>query len=179
MSTESTMDNAMTQTIGELDPSRLRGIKMMVFDCDGVLTDGRVWLDAQGNEVKAFSVIDGHGLAMLRESGVVLAMVSRDMSEIPRRRAEKLRFEEIHHGIMDKKDKILEVMARRNLVPEEVGFMGDDVPDLVAFEEVGLRLAPATARPEVIAAADAVTVAPAGGGAVREVCDAFLAARNT
>ena len=161
--------------LSELDPARLR-VKLMIFDCDGVLTDGRVWLDASGRETKAFSVIDGHGVWMLRGAGVKVGMITRDRSGIPAVRAKKLKFDIIHSSIDDKGSCAREVLERCGLVASEVGYMGDDIPDLEAFAEVGLSLAPSSARPEVLRDADAVTVAPGGHGAVREVCDAILEA---
>ena len=164
--------------LGELSEARLRRLKLMIFDCDGVMTDGRVWVDASGTETKAFSVIDGHGIWLLRGSGVKVGMITRDRSGIPAVRAEKLKFDIIHSAIEDKGSCARRLMATHGLNPEEVGYMGDDLPDLEAFVEVGLKLAPASARPEVVEAADAVTKADGGHGAVREVCDVIIAARR-
>lgn len=161
----------------ELSARRLAAIELVILDSDGVLTDGRVWVDAQGNETKAYSVIDGHGLALIRELGVRLALVSTDRSGIPRARATKLRFEFIHTGALDKRAKVREILADSGVAAEHTLFMGDDLPDLQAFEEVGLCVAPSSARPEVAAAAEAITGAPGGAGAVRELCDAIRAAR--
>jgi 3-deoxy-D-manno-octulosonate 8-phosphate phosphatase (KDO 8-P phosphatase) len=161
----------------DLDPERLAQIDLVILDCDGVLTDGRVWVDASGNETKAFSVIDGQGLVMVREEGVRLAMVTTDRSGIPLARATKLGFEFIRTHIEDKRTTVRQILAESGVSPERAIFMGDDLPDLPAFEEVGLAVAPSTARPEVVAAAEAVTVGEAGAGAVRELCDAIRAAR--
>ncbi len=164
------------QTIGAIDPQELAALQCVFFDCDGVMTDGRVWVDASGHETKAFSVIDGHGVWMLRGAGVKVGLITRDRSGIPAVRARKLQFDVIHGSIDDKGSCVRAILVELGLSRADVGYMGDDIPDLGAFEEVGLRLAPYTARPEVIAASDGVTVAPGGQGAVREVCDAIIAA---
>ena len=164
-------------TVSDLDPGRLARLDVLFMDCDGVLTDGRVWLDELGQQSKAFSIIDGYGLVMLREAGVQLVLVTRDPSPIPRLRAARLCFHQVHQDVRDKGLTVRAVLASLGLAPEAAAFVGDDLPDLDAFEAVGLAIAPATARPAVKAAADAVTEADAGHGAVRELCDAILAAR--
>lgn len=178
------IEHLLTPTADALPPApqaisaaRLRQLALVFFDCDGVLTDGRVWVDAQGQETKAFSVIDGHGLAILRESGVQIGMITRAPQGITTARAQKLRFDIIRTGITDKATAVREILAERHLTPDQVAFVGDDLHDLGAFAEVGLRIAPATARPQVIARADAVTKAPGGAGAAREICDAIVTAR--
>ncbi len=165
------------QTIGAIDPQELAALQCVFFDCDGVMTDGRVWVDASGNETKAFSVIDGHGVAMLRQSGVMVAMVTRSPAGISTARAQKLRFDVVRTSILDKATAVAEVIAEHNLDPARCAFMGDDLPDLEAFAVVGLQIAPPTARPEVLNQARATTTALAGNGAVREVCDAIAVAR--
>lgn len=164
--------------VRELDPERLRGIAVMFFDCDGVLTDGRVWVDADGTERKAFSVVDGHGVAMLRESGVKVAMLTRSPAGIPNARAGKLNFDVIRTGVMTKVSGLHEVLSELGVEPANAAFMGDDLPDIGPMRAVGLSVTVPTGRPEVMAVADAVTHAPAGSGAVREVCDAIVRSRQ-
>ena len=149
---------------------------MLALDVDGVLTDGRVLLGADGVERKLFSVIDGHGLFMLRDAGVELAIITREASGIARTRATKLRIR-CHEGVMKKGPVLRALREELGLRKAEVAFMGDDLPDLEAFAEAGLRITVPTARPQVLRAATWVTRAPAGNGAVREVCDALLKAR--
>ncbi len=164
--------------IGQLATVRLASISLIFFDCDGVLTDGRIWVDAQGNESKAFSVVDGHGVAMLREAGVLVGLITRSPEGIPTARARKLRFDLIRTGVMDKAAAVRDILAERGIPAAEVAFMGDDLPDLAAFDLVGLTIAPPTARPQVLARAQATTRALPGHGAVREVCDALIVARK-
>ncbi|MEO1272415.1 MAG: hypothetical protein AAFX99_30320, partial [Myxococcota bacterium] len=111
--------------LSALDPERMRRLNWMIFDCDGVLTDGRVWLDASGRETKAFSVIDGHGLWMLRNAGVRLGMITRDRSGIPAVRARKLQFDLIHTSIDDKGGCMRAILAQEGLSANEVGYMGE------------------------------------------------------
>ena len=165
--------------LSRLDLRRLAAVELIFLDCDGVLTDGRVWVDSKGNETKAFSVIDGHGLWMIKDAGVRLALVTRDRSGIPRARASKLRFDFIETGVDDKARRVAAILGEVGLAADEAAYIGDDVPDLEAFELVGLTIAPSTARPEIVAVADVITAAPGGAGAVREVCDAILRARTT
>lgn len=163
--------------VGLLDPERLNRLALIFFDCDGVMTDGRVWVDAEGNEEKAFSVIDGHGIAMLREVGVKVGMITRSPRGIPTARARKLLFDIVHTGIQDKGAEVARLREELALDRDQIAFMGDDLPDLSAFAQVGLTIAPSNARPQVKAKATATTRAHGGHGAVREVCDAIIKAR--
>lgn len=157
-------------------PRGLERIRLLALDVDGVLTDGRVLLGADGVERKLFSVIDGHGLFMLRDAGMELAIITREASGIARVRAQKLKLR-CHEGVMEKGVVLRALREDLNLTREQVAFMGDDLPDLEAFGEAGVRITVPTARPQVLRAATWVTRAPAGNGAVREVCDALLEAR--
>jgi 3-deoxy-D-manno-octulosonate 8-phosphate phosphatase (KDO 8-P phosphatase) len=157
-------------------PSRLARIELLALDVDGVLTDGRVLVGADGVERKLFSVIDGHGIVLVREAGVEVALVTRESSGIALARARKLGVRCVE-GAMDKRAVLRELREELGLSRPEVAYVGDDLPDLEAFAEAGVRIAVATARPEVRRSADWVTRAPGGGGAVREVCDRLLDAR--
>lgn len=164
--------------IGELDWERLRAVRVLFLDCDGVMTDGRVWVDADGREHKAFSVVDGHGVAMLREAGVRVAMLTRSPAGIPNARAAKLQFDVIRTGVMDKAAGFSEVLDALGVGVGESAYMGDDLPDIGPMRRAGLSITVPTARPEVLDLADAVTRAQAGTGAVREVCDAIVRSRQ-
>jgi len=153
-------------------------IKCILFDVDGVFTDGTILRDAAGVEQRRFSVIDGHGVQLLRESGLLVGIVSREASEITRARMEKLKISELHVGVRDKSLIVQEIRARHGLREGEVAFMGDDLPDLSAFSEVGLRLAPRNAQPRVRIAADWVSRSAGGSGAVREAVEVILSCRG-
>ncbi len=164
--------------LGSIDPARLRAVKIIFFDCDGVMTDGRVWVDAHGNENKAFSVIDGHGVAMLREAGVQVGMITRSPAGISNARASKLEFDLVRTGVLDKVIGLREALEELSLDPQVAAFMGDDLPDIGPMREAGLSITVPTARPEVLGIADAITQAAPGSGAVREVCDLLIIARK-
>ncbi len=162
-----------------LDTAKKMGqIKCVLFDVDGVFTDGTILRDEAGVEQRRFSVIDGHGIQLLREAGILLGVVSRESSEVTRARMEKLKISELHIGALDKALIVQEIRTRHGLKESEVGFMGDDLPDLEAFSEVGLRLAPCNAQPRVRSAADWVSRSAGGSGAVREAVEVILSCRG-
>lgn len=154
----------------------LAAIALLVIDCDGVLTDGQVLVDPDGVEVKRFSLRDGHGLALAREAGIGIAILTRNPSESLAARARKLGIDEVIAS-HDKGSAIREICARRGISPAHTAFIGDDVFDLPAMAEVGLAIAVADAHPRVLAHADWVTRAAGGQGAVREIVDLLLAHR--
>lgn len=149
-------------------------LKMVIFDVDGVFTDGTILRDEDGNEQRRFSVLDGHGTSRLREIGLLVGVVSREPSEITRSRMEKLKLDEIHVGSKDKSITLKEIINRRNLKSEQVAFMGDDIPDLAAFSQVGIKLAPSNAQPQIREKADWISNASGGNGAVREACEVII-----
>lgn len=153
-------------------------IGIFLVDVDGTLTDGGMYYSAEGLALKRFDVKDGLGLVRLREAGVEIAIISSDDSPIIAARLQKLGAARLIVGCEDKKLAVLEVLEERGRGPEEACYMGDDLSDLPAFREVGHTAAPADAVPEVRRAAQYVTAAAAGHGAVREVCDLILARRS-
>ncbi|MCE5236924.1 HAD-IIIA family hydrolase [bacterium] len=150
-------------------------IKLLACDVDGVLTDGGMYFGVEGQVMKRFNVKDGLGMTLLRESGVNIAFISADSSPICRVRGEKLQVHDICFGVADKAEALRELMARDGLIPDEVVYVGDDLPDLCLVPVAGLFVAPADAADEVKQAAGYVTEAPGGQGAMREICDAIRA----
>lgn len=155
----------------------LSRVALLALDVDGVLTDGRVLLGADGVERKHFSLVDGHGIAMVRDAGVEVAFITRESTGIAEARARKLRVR-CYEGVLDKAGALRALRGELGLSRAQVAYVGDDLPDLGAFDEAGVRIAVPGARAEVRRAADFVTRAPGGNGAVREVCDRILAARR-
>jgi len=154
------------------------GIRLLVLDVDGVLTDGGLYyLDSGGYAVR-FHVRDGMALAMARRAGLALGLVSGRPTPQVRRRAEELRIDEVHLDVRDKGAVIEEIMARRGLPAAAAAYVGDDLVDLPAMARVGLPIAVADAVDAVRAAARYVTRARGGHGAVREVVDLLLEARG-
>lgn len=157
---------------------RARRVKLMIFDVDGVLTDGSLMFTAQGDYMKSFNSMDGHGLKLLGEAGIQTAIITGRRSDIVLARATELRVSHIHQGSTDKVATFVELMREANVTAEQCGYMGDDWPDLGVITRCGFAAAPANAHPEVIARAHWVSEARGGQGAAREVCDALLRAQN-
>ncbi len=149
-------------------------IKLVFLDVDGVLTDGRITIDARGEESKSFDVKDGQGLKMLMSSGINVVFISGRRSQALAHRARDLGIEEVYEGVSDKKALCIQLIEKKGLKKEEICSMGDDLPDLAMFVESGLRIAVADAVKEVRAAADLITRNKGGRGAVREACEWIL-----
>jgi 3-deoxy-D-manno-octulosonate 8-phosphate phosphatase (KDO 8-P phosphatase) len=158
---------------------RMRRLKLMIFDVDGVLTDGTLYFSETGAELKAFNVRDGHGIKMLKESGVEIAILSARRSRAVDARAAELGLTLVEQGAGDKA-KAFEVLIARVRVPAEaVGYMGDDLVDLPVLTRCGLAVSVPDAPELVRARVHHVTRAPGGRGAVREICEAIMRAQNT
>jgi len=155
----------------------LRKIRALVLDVDGVLTDGGMYYGPTGEGLKRFNVKDGLGLRLVAASGIAIALISGENSEILKRRAEKLQIEHVFVGVEDKLGTLVEFLAPRGIALGEVAYVGDDLNDLPVLEAVGLPIAVADAVARVRKAAAWITSRPGGDGAVREVCDGILAAR--
>ncbi len=155
---------------------RARGVRLLVLDVDGVLTDGRLYLSAAGEELKVFDVRDGSGLVALQRAGVAVAIISgRDSGAVSRRAAE-LGIPHVRQGVTDKGRELESLMHELGIAAAETACVGDDTPDLPMLRTAGLAVAVADAHPGLRASAHFVTSAPGGRGAVREVCDLLLAA---
>jgi 3-deoxy-D-manno-octulosonate 8-phosphate phosphatase (KDO 8-P phosphatase) len=159
-------------------PARFAGVQLVAMDVDGVLTDGGIYYTEQGDEVKRFDVRDGQGLVMLRQAGVLTAVITGRRSAIVQRRADELGIVEVHQGVADKRALLESLLARHRLSATQVAYVGDDIADLGAMQLAGVPVAVADAVPLVKKAAVYVTRARPGHGAVREVCDAILEARQ-
>jgi 3-deoxy-D-manno-octulosonate 8-phosphate phosphatase (KDO 8-P phosphatase) len=157
---------------------RASRVKLMIFDVDGVLTDGGLMFTAQGDTMKSFNSMDGHGLKLLGVAGIRTAIITGRRSEIVAARARELNVSHLYQGVADKIDAFTELMREANVTAEECGYMGDDWPDLGVLTRCGFAAAPANAHPEVIARAHWVSEARGGNGAAREVCDAILRAQH-
>ncbi|CAB3692581.1 KdsC family phosphatase [Trinickia soli] len=157
---------------------RASRVKLMIFDVDGVLTDGSLMFTAQGDTMKSFNTMDGHGLKLLGEAGIQTAIITGRRSDIVLARAQELRISHIYQGAADKVAAFVELMREANVTDEQCGYMGDDWPDLGVMTRCGFAAAPANAHPDVIARAHWVSEARGGQGAAREVCDALLRAQN-
>jgi 3-deoxy-D-manno-octulosonate 8-phosphate phosphatase (KDO 8-P phosphatase) len=146
----------------------------MIFDVDGVLTDGRLWYGAAGDSLKSFHALDGHGLKMLMETGTAVALLSGRKSPAVSARAAELGIAHVLQGIDDKRAAFEKLAARLALPAAAAGFMGDELVDLPVLRRCGFACAPAGAHALVRSKTHYVSSAPGGGGAVREVCDFIL-----
>jgi 3-deoxy-D-manno-octulosonate 8-phosphate phosphatase (KDO 8-P phosphatase) len=149
----------------------------MIFDVDGVLTDGTLWYGPRGEELKAFSAHDGHGLKLLAAAGVALALLSGRRSKAVALRARELGIREVHQGVGDKLLVFAKMLKKHRLDANAAGFMGDELVDLPVLESCGFACAPREAPDAVRGRVHHVTEAPAGRGAVREVCDLLVRVR--
>ena len=149
-------------------------VRILMLDCDGVLTDGGMYFDSSGQAMKRFDVKDGLGLVRLAEMGFPTAVVSGDQSAISAARCDVLRIKYVVLGRMDKETAVTELLEETGLPAESAVYVGDDISDLPAMHMVGLGVAPADAVGGVREQADWVTRRPGGHGAVREVCDAII-----
>lgn len=154
-------------------------IKLAVFDIDGVMTDGRLYFTSLGDEIKAFNVKDGLGLKLLRDSGVDVAIITGRVSELVKRRAQDLKIDKLIQGREDKQLALQEMLDSLGLSPEQVAYMGDDLPDLGAIQFAGLGVTVADAMPLIQEHADLVMKNNGGDGAVREFCDWLMLAQGS
>jgi 3-deoxy-D-manno-octulosonate 8-phosphate phosphatase (KDO 8-P phosphatase) len=155
---------------------RAAGIRLLLLDVDGVLTDGRLYYGADGEALKAFDVKDGHGIVLLRDH-VDLGVVSGRPGKASQKRLEELRFKHLVFGERDKLQGYAK-LAHLGVPDEAVAYMGDDVNDVPLLRRVGLAAAPADARPEAKDVSHFVASSPGGRGAVRELCDLILKAKG-
>lgn len=157
--------------------ARWARIRLFAMDVDGVLTDGSISISSDGSETKRFSVLDGMGLARLRQAGVAVAWISGRESGATTRRAAELKIAHLVQGRTDKLAALQELAARLGLSAKDICYMGDDDIDTPAIVWAGIGAAPASAMPGTLAAADYIPARPAGAGAVREICEHLLAHR--
>jgi len=156
--------------------AKLAKIKLLLLDVDGVLTDGRIIYDSQGNELKAFDVKDGHGLKMIQRAGIQVGIITGRSSEVVRRRAAELGIDILYQGALRKLEPYREILDQYSLSDEQIAYVGDDIVDLPILRRVGFSATVADAIPDVLPLVDYVTARPGGRGAVREVCDLLLRA---
>lgn len=159
--------------------SRARGVRLAIFDVDGVLTDGTLYFGADGEAFKAFNILDGHGLKLLQKAGVETAILSGRKSKAVAHRMKELGVAHVIQGTGDDKVPHFERLLKKlELAEAQCSYMGDDLQDLAVLRRCGLAVAPANAVEEVKAAAHHVTRAAGGRGAVRELCDLLLRSRG-
>lgn len=153
-------------------------ISLTLLDVDGVLTDGRIFMFADGNEGRAFSVKDGHGIRMGQRGGLMFGILSGRESRVVADRAQELYITEVHQGVFNKLERYGEILDRIQLRDDAVCYIGDDLVDVPLMKKVGFAVAPADAEQEVIDVAHYVTRRKGGEGAVREVVNLIMRAKG-
>lgn len=149
-------------------------IRLLLMDCDGVLTDGRLYYSPSGEEMKAFHVRDGHGIVEWHKAGNISGIISGRRSSAVEKRAKELGIEFVYQGVSDKLAALAEILSLADLDPSEAAFIGDDIPDIDVMRAVGFSIAVGDAADEVKQAADMVTNAAGGRGSVREAIGHLL-----
>lgn len=157
---------------------RLKAVRLLVCDVDGVLTDGGMWLTGDGGEAKRFSAHDGLGLSLAAAAGLATAFLTARRSPLVARRARECKVPWVMQGRLDKGVALAELNRRAGIPASATAYIGDDLVDLPAMRLAGLAMAVADAAPDVIRAADFVTAACGGHGAVREVIERLLKAQG-
>ena len=157
---------------------RARRVKLMIFDVDGVMTDGTLYYSERGEEMKAFNIQDGHGVKMLRQFGVEVALITGRRSRAVELRAANLGIAHLFQGAEDKRDAYAALLAQLGLAAEQSGCMGDDLLDLPLISRCGFAATVAAAPAAVRSRSHYVARAGGGHGAVREVCEFILEAQG-
>ena len=157
---------------------RAARIKLLALDVDGTLNDGRLWFTSDGKEIKAFSVIDGLGMKLLRDHSIEVALITARDSPMVQVRARELGLRHVYQASRDKLESLGHLLHALSLKADQVAYMGDDLPDLPVLGAAGLSCAPANAHPWVRERVHWVTPENGGEGAVRRLCDAILLAQG-
>lgn len=158
---------------------KIKALKLLILDVDGVLTDGRLFFDDQGREYKCFHARDGYGIKLLRQTGVEVAVISGRKSNSVALRMQSLGVEQVYQGHENKRAAFAEILQNLNLSSVQVAHVGDDVLDLPIMVQAGFAVAVADAHFAVKQRADWCTQTPGGLGAVREVCDLIMQVQGT
>lgn len=161
-----------------MDLQKLKSIKVLILDVDGVLTDGRVIYTDSGEEIKRFDVRDGHGLKLLMRSGIEVILLTGRESKVVLHRARDLGIEHVYQKALKKIEVYKTILADRSLEDKDVGFVGDDLIDLPVLRKAGFSAAVPDAVQEVKEIVDYITTKRGGEGAVREICELLLKAQN-
>lgn len=158
--------------------SKIKNIRCLICDVDGVMTDGRLYYDNHGNELKTFHVHDGVGLKLLMSVGIEVAVITTSISDLIDHRMKHLGIKHYYKGQVNKQFAYEQLQSKLDLNHEQFSYIGDDLPDLPIIQQVGLGVTVADARPQVKEHADFITENRGGEGAIRELCDMILSLQN-
>ena len=163
----------------KFNSKNLKAIKALVVDVDGILTDGKIWWHSPGEWRRNFNIYDGVGIRALVEEGFIVAMITGSNAQDIRERKEKLNIQYLYEGIEDKIPSFEDFLKKTNLKASEVAYIGDDLPDVPVLKRVGFSASVPTGMPEAQKAAMYITKKDGGKGAVRELCDMLISAKNS
>lgn len=163
---------------GRFPLEQAQGIKMLILDVDGVLTEGQIFIDDQGDETKAFNVRDGHGIKMLQRAGIQVAILTGRTSRVVEHRARELGIEHVIQGSLRKVDGIKALCGQAGISAGDCAYMGDDVVDLPAMSPCRISMAPHDAHSGVLARVDWVSAYCGGRGAVRQAAEGLILANG-
>lgn len=162
----------------KLNREKLKPIKLLLLDVDGVLTDGKILYNDTGEEIKAFDVKDGHGIKLLLRSGMEVALVTGRESQVVLHRARDLGIEQVYQNVKNKIEIYETILKEKKLSDTSVAFIGDDLVDIPVLRRVGFSATVWDAMPEVKEVVDYTASRRGGEGAVREICELLLKAQN-
>lgn len=166
--------NTLYQPVSDGITLKARAIKLLICDVDGVFSDGRIYLGNQGEELKAFHTRDGYGVKALRQAGIEVAVITGRNSAIVQQRMTSLTVPYIYQGQENKLAAFADLRQRLQLTPEQIAYIGDDLPDWAVMQHCGLSVAVKDAHPYLRQHAHYITTMAGGFGAVRELCDLIL-----
>ncbi|MDN6179546.1 MAG: HAD hydrolase family protein [Halomonas subglaciescola] len=152
--------------------------RLLALDVDGVLSDGRLYFQSDGSEIKAFHTQDGHGLKLLKRMGITVALITGRESPMVTQRAKALGIAHVYQGREDKLETLAQLCQTLDITLEQAAYCGDDLPDLAAIQRAGVGISVPNAPAYMRKHADWVTQRAGGHGAVREICDALLSAQG-
>jgi len=178
LSTTAPLPLSKNETLPDSMEENLKKIRLIIFDVDGVLTDGGIIFGSGGLEIKSFNVRDGHGIKIAKRCGLDIALVTGRTSEVVHRRAQDLGIEKVYQGVWDKKPVLAQLLTELNLTADQVAVMGDDIVDLPLMRRAGVGFTVPEAPEEVRCEADYVTRYPGGRGAAREIVEIILKAQD-
>ena len=157
---------------------RMKEVKLLLLDVDGVLTDGTITYNAKGQEIKSFSVKDGLGLRLLMDAGIQVGIITGRSSEALAARCKNLGIDLLFDGIKDKVKALETILKETGIKAAQTAFAGDDLPDICVMKRVGLAIAVSDASPDIMGFAHIITSKKGGQGAIREVCENILKAKG-
>ncbi|CAN8141805.1 3-deoxy-D-manno-octulosonate 8-phosphate phosphatase KdsC [uncultured Thiomicrorhabdus sp.] len=159
--------------------AKAANIRFLLLDVDGVLTDNRLYYTNSGEEIKSFYTRDGHGMVMLKKSGIDIGIITGRRSKLVAKRCQDLKIEHLYMGVPDKLPSFMDLVEKLGLELEQIAYIGDDILDLPILKRVGLSITPADGEDEVKPHVDFVSDYIGGQGVVREACEIIMRSQNT